>query len=303
MRRLPMGLTSLLICLVFSCAKEVVQVQTFPIKLGTFTEPREHGTKAFFISSPWNSQEYLSVTFPEHCWGINLPNTSHDSKLPVMSPWRFNADSTAAEYERSPREGVLFRASARVDSTAVRMYLEITNDSDTPIENIRTLVCLWPYKMESFRDTNYSQTYVAIDNKPARLGTDTHYHGDLPDRDWGERWRSEINWGVNIAGGLDNRTLPTVGWFRGNSPGRIVEEEADPALIAIHSRQDKNRWLAIIWNPARVLFCNPGNPCFHSDPQMPDCPPGGRTTAEGVLFFHNGSFESLISKGRNAFQN
>ena len=220
-----------------------------------------------------------------------------------MSPWRFNEDSTEAQYERSPREGVLFRASARVDSMAVRMHLEIINDSDIPIKDIRTLVCVKPYEMKAFHDTNYSQTYVAIGNKPALLGTDTHYHGDLPDLDWGDRWKSEIDWGVNIAGGLDNRTLPTLDWFRGNSPGRIVEEEADPALIGIHSRNNKNRWIATIWNPARVLFCNLYNPCFHCDPQMPDCPPGSRTTAEGILYFHNGTFESLILKARSEFQN
>ena len=299
MRKTPFLLLSVLVsCGRPSSAPE--PANTFPVKFGTFTEPREHGTKDLFIYSPWDATEYASLTFPEHCWGINLPNTGHNSTSPVSSPWRFNADSTAAWYEHSPREGVLLRTRASVNQTVVRMYLEIVNASDRPIEDIRTLICFKPEKMAAFRDTNYSLTYVAVDGKPVQLGEDTHYHGDLPDRGWKDL-RSNINWGVNLKGGLDNRTLPTIGWFRGNSPGRIVAEEADPALIAIHSRKDKNRWVATIWNPARLLFCNPRNPCFHSDPQMPDCPAGGTTRAEGILFFHTGSFDSLVQKARSHF--
>lgn len=297
-------------CLMFSCSKEVAQEQTLPIKFATFTEPREHGTKDLFIYSPWEPEQYALLGFPEHCWGENLPNTSHNSSPPVLSPWQFNADSTVAEYEHSPREGVLFRARAVVDSMAVKLFLEIENNTDIPIKNIRTLICLKPDAsrglpsrsdgMLAFRDTSYQMTWFPVERKPVQLHEETHYHGDYPDRGWTDI-RSKINWGVNLKGGLDNRTLPTIGWFRGNSPGRIVQEEADPALIAVHSRQDENRWIATIWNPARILFCNPQNPCFHSDPQLPDCPVGARTGAEGILFFHTGSFESLVQKARSHF--
>lgn len=284
---------------------EIARKDTYPIKLGTFTEPKEHGVTDLFIHSPWNPEQYAALGFPEHCWGNNLPNTSHDSKEPVRSPWRISGDSTEAVFERNPREGVLYRARAAVDSMAVRLSVEIINDSEVPIEDIRSLICFKPdaakglagrsAAMAAFRDTSYEMTWFPVDGKPVQLHEDTHYQGDYPDRGWTDI-RTKINWGVNIRGGLDNRTIRDMGWFRGNSPGRIVQEEADPALIAIHARGDTTRWVATIWNPARILFCNPQNPCFHSDPDFPDCPAGGETGAEGIIFFHEGTFEALVKR-------
>jgi len=307
-----MDLRNLLIAVVvfftgISCSQpaEIPEKRSSPIKLGTFTEPKEHGVTDLFIGSPWNPAQYAALGFPEHCWGTNLPNTSHDSKVPVSSPWKISGDSTRAVFERNPRDSVLYRASAVVDSMAVRLSVEIVNDSEVPIEDIRSLICLKPAgtrdvpgrstAMTAFRDTSYEMTWIAVDGKPVQLHQDTHYQGDYPDRGWTDI-RTKINWGVNIKGGLDNRTILDMGWFRGNSPGRIVEEEADPALIAIHARGDTTRWLAMIWNPARVLFCNPQNPCFHSDPDFSDCPAGGKTRVEGIIFFHQGSFEALVKR-------
>ena len=85
-------------------------------------------------------------------------------------------------------------------------------------------------------------------------------------------------------------------WFRGNSPGRIVEEIADPPVIAVRDEFHEDRWLATIWQPSRVLFCNPQNPCFHSDPSIPDCPPRDSVRVHGVVLFHQGSIESLIER-------
>jgi len=307
-----MDLRGLLIAVVIfftsiSCSKpaEITEKHTYPIKLGTFIEPKEHGVTDLFIHSPWNPWQYAALGFPEHCWGMNLPNTSHDSKEPVRSPWRISEDSIEAVFERNPRERVLFRARAVADSMAVRLSLEIINDSEVGIEDIRSLICFKPdaakglpsrsVAMTAFRDTSYEMTWFPVDGKPVQLHEDTHYQGDYPDRGWTDI-RTKINWGVNIKGGLDNRTIHDMGWFRGNSPGRIVEEEADPALIAIHARGDTTRWVATIWNPARILFCNPQNPCFHSDPDFADCPAGGKTGAEGIIFFHDGSFEALVKR-------
>ncbi len=290
-----------------SCSKpgEIAGKDTYPIKLGTYTDLRERGVTNLFIHSPWNPKQYAALGFPEHCWGNNLPNTSHDSKEPVRSPWRISGDSTEAVFERNPREGVLYRARAVADSMAVKLSVEIINDSDVGIEDIRSLICFKPAAarglasrssaMAAFRDTSYEMTWFPVDGKPVQLHEDTHYQGDYPDRGWTDI-RTKINWGVNIRGGRDNRTIRDMGWFRGNSPGRIVEEEADPALIAIHARGDTTRWVATIWNPVRILFCNPQNPCFHSDPDFPDCPAGGETGAEGIIFFHEGTFQELVKR-------
>jgi len=263
-----------------------------PIKLGTYPGTRVSATHLLYVSSPWNRAQYMAINFPEHCWGVNLPNISHDSPgKPIPSPWRFNADSTEAVFEYQPRPGVLFRAEAVVDSMAVKLSIRIDNRSDTPIKNIRTLVCNRPDHMAAFRDTSYSRTYVAVNGRGLKLGTDTHFRGELPKR-------GQVNWGLNIAGGPDNRRLEDIGWFR-TGPGRIVEERADPPLIAIHSSADNRRWIAAMWRPARVLFVNPAIPCFHSDPLPPDCPPGGTSLAKGAVFFHEGTFATLVARARS----
>jgi hypothetical protein len=191
---------------------------------------------------------------------------------------------------------VTFRAAAAVDSMAVGLTIELENESDIPISDVRTLVCVRPDNMTAFRDTSFAHTSVAVDNEEARLGIDTHFHGELPEG-------RPVNWALNLVGGLNNETLPDIGWFRGDDsggPGRVVEERADPPLIAIHSNSDPNRWLAVIWKPARILFSNPGIPCIHSDPLPPDCPAGGSSRAEGVILFHEGSFEELVKRAELA---
>ena len=276
-------------------------------RLSTYLEKRTGGVRDLFIHSPWEPERFLSLSFPEHCWGVGLPNTSHDSKQPMSSPWRFNADSTEGWYENTPRPGVIYRARARADSMAVWLSATIVNRTDQPITDIRSLVCLKPNfhkgptgqadAMVAFHDTSFSRTWIAVAGRPLRLGEQTTYSGDMPDRGWAKsEIRSRINWGVNVKGGPDNRTLNDLNWFRDNNPGRIVEEIADPPVIAIRDEFHEDRWLATIWQPSRVLFCNPQNPCFHSDPSIPDCPARDSVSVHGVVLFHQGSIEGLIER-------
>jgi len=189
----------------------------------------------------------------------------------------------------------------------LRLTATIINETDDPITGIHSLVCLKPDShvgapqradaMTAFRDTSFSRTWIWVNGLPIRLGEDTNYHGDIPDRGWAENEiRSHINWGVNVKGGPDNRTLNDIGWFRGDSPGRIVDEVADPPLIAIGDKDHADRWLATIWSPSRVLFSNPQNPCFHSDPSIPDCPPHDSVAVYGMVFFHQGSLDGLLER-------
>jgi len=290
------NLIALLPCLLMiSCTKSEQQLkkELYPIRLSTYQGTATSSTHLLQIHSPWNTEEYLSINFPEHCWGAGLPNVSHDSPVPIPSPWSFNADSTWASFEKSTRPGVLFRAVAGVYPMGVRLSLEITNQSDTAITDIRTLICLRPDRMVAFRDTNYAMTYVAVNSKAVQLGAETHYQGEMPDK-------RKVSWALNVKGGPDNLTLSDLGWFKpGTGPGRIVEELANPPLIAIHARDDLNKWIATIWYPARMLFSNPQIPCIHSDPLPPDCPAqGGSSRAEGIVIFHEGDFASLLERAR-----
>jgi len=300
-----------IICLTLACgnfySENTVAHRTYPIKLGTFADPREHGATDLFIYSPWEPGQYAQLTFPEHCWGENLPNTSHDADPPVGSPWMISEESTRAVFESHPRDSVVFRARAEADSMAVRLYLEIENNSNTPVNNVRALVCFKPDAtvgtpsredgMLAFRDTSYQMTYFPSDGRKLQLHEDTHHLGDLPPGVDKTNIRTKIVWGINIKGRPDIRSIEDVGWwYIGDHPGRVVEERADPALIAIHARNDTTRWIGTIWHPSSVLFCNPLNPCFHSDPAFKDCPAGERTGAEGVILFHNGTFDELVDR-------
>ena len=301
----------LAVCLGLFCwctgSGSAVAVKTYPIRLGTYSDLREHGVTDLFIYSPWSPEQYAQLTLPEHCWGVTLPNTSHDSQPPVGSPWRIGKDSTRALFERNPREGVIFRATASCDSMAVRLRIEIENNSGDTVKNIRALVCLKPdntignpgrgNSMRAFRDTSYALTFFPSGGRRLQLHQETHFSGEYPPGITPENIRAKIVWGINVKGCPDIRSIEDVGWwYIGNHPGRVVEELADPALIAIQARGDSTRWLATIWDPPRVLFANPLNPCFHSDPAFADCPPGGKTAAEGIVFFHDGTFKQLVER-------
>jgi hypothetical protein len=300
--------TGLLLLACGSTGKQQTEVATtFPIKLGTFDGTRLTGVKDIFIHSPWQPDTYAQLTFPEHCWGVDLPNTSHDADPAAASPWQFNADSSAAWYERNPREGVTFRATAEADSMAVRLRIVIGNQTELPIKDIRTLVCFKPDDtidtpsrsdgMTAFRDTCHRQTYFSYSGRRVQLHEETTFHGDYPPGVDESNARNRVVWGINLVGQPDIRSIKDVGWwYLDNRPGRVVEELADPALIAIRSSEDSTRWLGLIWEPASVLFCNPRNPCFHSDPVIADCPPGGTSGADGVLLFHQGTFEQLLDR-------
>ena len=48
------------------------------------------------------------------------------------------------------------------------------------------------------------------------------------------------------------------------------------------------RWVITGWEPCVRVWGNPPCPCLHSDPQVPDCPPGETKRARGWLSFFEG---------------
>ncbi|MGK0237342.1 MAG: hypothetical protein ACI92G_000801 [Candidatus Pelagisphaera sp.] len=49
------------------------------------------------------------------------------------------------------------------------------------------------------------------------------------------------------------------------------------------------RWVVSAWEPCNRVWGNDRCPCFHSDPQFPDCEPGETVEVDGVLAFHEGA--------------
>ena len=52
---------------------------------------------------------------------------------------------------------------------------------------------------------------------------------------------------------------------------------------------DSQRWIITAWEPCQRVWANPPVPCLHSDPQIPDCPPGETRRVRGWLSFYEGS--------------
>ncbi|MFC1614257.1 hypothetical protein ACFL5K_03065 [Gemmatimonadota bacterium] len=281
---------------VASCAEkkpvnQVSQTESHPIRLFTHRDTSESMLNMLYVRSPWDENEYMALDFPEHSWGTNFSGVSTDTRdgLPHPSRWKFNSDSTEAWYEVNTRDGNLFRASASVDSMAVRTEMRFTNRTQQPISDIRILVCTRPHTMAAFADTSFAMTWVAVDGIPVQLGEGTTMIGEVPE--------DHVRHVMNVRGGPDNRELDDLGWFSASWSipfCRLTEELSWPPVVAVHARGDMTRWLGTIWNPSRAIFSNPRIPCIHSDPVPEECAPGESTVTRGAVFFHDGTMEGLI---------
>ncbi|MBN2579885.1 MAG: hypothetical protein JXB10_12930 [Pirellulales bacterium] len=72
-----------------------------------------------------------------------------------------------------------------------------------------------------------------------------------------------------------------------------MENEARPQLVSekpytAYGTADGRRWVITAWVPCDRIWNNPRNPCFHSDPKFPDCPPGKTEALYGWLSFYEG---------------
>ena len=52
---------------------------------------------------------------------------------------------------------------------------------------------------------------------------------------------------------------------------------------------DGKRWIATEWERCSRVWGNSQCPCLHSDPLLPDCPPGETVRVRGKLWFHQGA--------------
>ncbi len=72
--------------------------------------------------------------------------------------------------------------------------------------------------------------------------------------------------------------------------------------IAAVQSEKKDRWILTAWSHCGRVWANEDVPCMHSDPILPDCPPGETVTAEGSIWFYEGKdIESEINKYKSHF--
>jgi hypothetical protein len=58
-------------------------------------------------------------------------------------------------------------------------------------------------------------------------------------------------------------------------------------FVAVHDESGEY-WIITAWTPTQRAWANPPVPCLHSDPLLPDCPPGETVKAHGKLWFYQG---------------
>jgi peptidoglycan/xylan/chitin deacetylase (PgdA/CDA1 family) len=69
---------------------------------------------------------------------------------------------------------------------------------------------------------------------------------------------------------------------------RTNDNKVFAAPFAACRDQMGRRWVVTAWEPCVRAWGNPPCPCLHSDPQVPDCPPGETQRVRGWLSFYEG---------------
>jgi peptidoglycan/xylan/chitin deacetylase (PgdA/CDA1 family) len=74
-------------------------------------------------------------------------------------------------------------------------------------------------------------------------------------------------------------------------------------FVACRDKSGK-RWIITAWQECNRAWGNPPCPCLHSDPKIPDCPPGERRKVRGWLSFYSGdNIEAELTRlGKTAFE-
>ncbi len=90
-----------------------------------------------------------------------------------------------------------------------------------------------------------------------------------------------------------------LGRAMGFSAQTNLNKRIEPPLVACQS-EDGRRWILTAWEPLNRAWANPPVPCLHSDPALPDCPPGESREARGWLWFYEGDDPSADFARRRA---
>jgi peptidoglycan/xylan/chitin deacetylase (PgdA/CDA1 family) len=77
----------------------------------------------------------------------------------------------------------------------------------------------------------------------------------------------------------------------GRAAGFTAQSETNKLLESPFSAardETGRRWIITAWDGLDRVWQNPPVPCIHSDPKLPDCPPGETRAARGWLWFYEG---------------
>lgn len=92
---------------------------------------------------------------------------------------------------------------------------------------------------------------------------------------------------TNIRAQVCVMLAAATGFHDQTGTNKLVRE----SVVAVHNGDngENRRWILTAWEPLHRAWQNPPVPCLHSDPSLPDCPPGTTVRAHGRLAFYQGT--------------
>ena len=233
-----------------------------------------------WVSPPWPSQEYLWLDFPEGIFTdsgllyLSHVNPQHPVRFPNLPKveWKTVADGIA--FERDLPNGVRFGGSVAINGpTTVGLELHLENGAAQPLTGIRLQTCAYLRAIRELADFTTTNKFV-----------------HLPNAGWMSFDRAQQS---------DETGAYRLG-FRGQGPAR-----ADWPVLVTQSNMAP-RFVGMTWYEDSIsIMANPGHPCMHVDPALPDLAPNQRHSIRGELLFYEGSlgeFEDWFHERRQQRQ-
>lgn len=87
--------------------------------------------------------------------------------------------------------------------------------------------------------------------------------------------------------GLRAQACVLTGWAPGFAETNSANKRLDEPFAAVRDPSGR-RWIITAWESPDRVWQNPRVPCIHSDPRLPDCPPGAIRETRGWLWFYEG---------------
>lgn len=216
-----------------------------------------------WVSPSWPCQDYIWIDLPEAIFtgqGLLFVSSINPDIEPMLFPhlpaipWRRTNKGIA--FTRTLPNGIIFGSTVTQADNAVDLEIFIHNGTDKPLTDIRMQTCFYLRAIKEFAAHTADNKFVHVAD-----------HGWLP---FEQAKRTDSDQGRY-----------RLGWRSG-------PQTADqPIMVTTSARAE--RLIACTWGEATYsMVTNPGHPCMHADPAMPDIPPGGTERIHGKLFFFEG---------------
>ncbi|MCS6861486.1 MAG: hypothetical protein NZT92_14340 [Abditibacteriales bacterium] len=163
--------------------------------------------------------------------------------------------------------------------------------------------------------SNLGLTYLAHTHVPTIW---TQQNVELPPLEWNRRPDGTLDIARHLPNGIafGTKIVPTTAgvrmelWLTNGTSQRLTDLRVQNCVLlkgvagfaqqtndnklfsqpyAACRSADGKRWIITAWTHCHRVWGNPSCPCFHSDPQFPDCAPGETQRLRGWLSFYEGT--------------